>query len=677
MSHPLLCPCSAQPPGLPPELVECTPEPRELEELFREADATQGRWVRVGGPDPAAHPELETVLRYLRDRGLRIRLEVDALSADRLAQLTGTGVDILTVRLASLAHERHDRWTGRPGSGQHTLATAEAASGLGLKLEVLTRLTRCLLPDLPELPAWCAALGAELQVESLRLPPRAPRRLATMVPSRRETREALESLRTAPGEVVLRGLAGPPAPPRPTSELPSIDRRLWTWLRDDIPLPAAVGGCLGLTSAPEAIADAAEAAGGLEDLALQLACWRCPPVDLPPSLGGLAAEPPSDGPWARADATPLPVWTPAPGRRVGVIDPPIHDVTMTLSTLPALARALTARGADVRWLSAWGALDEVRLVTSGAQRRAALDAAHGSRERFVASLDLAGLDLVVAPNWDIADEVLAHPTLDAHTRVVVADFHMLHGIDRWRDRFVPAGTHPAEVDWWPSDRVHVHACFPAYARLYGFNHVPQRQILWRPYPLDTTSFSPGPPPPDCDSIFAGGNQGRDWRGLTQAAERLSADGHPIRLYTRHAPPGTLPPPLRWMGTVDLSVFFERLSHSRFAVIPVAWSPNIAAGLTVITMALAAGRPVISTLTGGTLDHLRHGEDALLVPPGRPDLLAKAIERLDGDDALLRRLSEGALRAAKRISVKCWADELLMGARAERVVGRPGGPLSPW
>ncbi|MBI2216455.1 MAG: glycosyltransferase family 4 protein [Candidatus Rokubacteria bacterium] len=61
-------------------------------------------------------------------------------------------------------------------------------------------------------------------------------------------------------------------------------------------------------------------------------------------------------------------------------------------------------------------------------------------------------------------------------------------------------------------------------------------------------------------------------------------------------------------------------------------------------ALAAGAPVVSTDVGGVRHIVRHEESALLVPPGVPDAMADAVERLLDDPALATRLAEGGRRA---------------------------------
>ncbi|MBP1691230.1 MAG: SAM-dependent methyltransferase, type 11, and glycosyltransferase, partial [Bacteroidetes bacterium] len=68
-------------------------------------------------------------------------------------------------------------------------------------------------------------------------------------------------------------------------------------------------------------------------------------------------------------------------------------------------------------------------------------------------------------------------------------------------------------------------------------------------------------------------------------------------------------------------------------------------------AMAAGVAVVCTDTDGAREYCVHGENALLVPPGRPDELAKAVRTLWEDERLRARLVEGGLRTAEQRPVE--------------------------
>lgn len=66
----------------------------------------------------------------------------------------------------------------------------------------------------------------------------------------------------------------------------------------------------------------------------------------------------------------------------------------------------------------------------------------------------------------------------------------------------------------------------------------------------------------------------------------------------------------------------------------------------IVEAMAAGRPVVATAVGGTVDAVAHDVTGLLVPPSSPAALAAAIDSLLTDPARARALGTAGARAAR-------------------------------
>jgi len=88
-------------------------------------------------------------------------------------------------------------------------------------------------------------------------------------------------------------------------------------------------------------------------------------------------------------------------------------------------------------------------------------------------------------------------------------------------------------------------------------------------------------------------------------------------------------------------------------------PSLREGFGMVCLeAMAHGRPVVASATGGLLDLVEDGTTGLLVRPGDVPALRAAIERLLGDEALRRRLGESARdRARERFSSEQMAAQL--------------------
>lgn len=91
------------------------------------------------------------------------------------------------------------------------------------------------------------------------------------------------------------------------------------------------------------------------------------------------------------------------------------------------------------------------------------------------------------------------------------------------------------------------------------------------------------------------------------------------------------------------------------VFPVRWNEPF--GLVPLE-AMALGRPVISTLRGGTTEFIRDGENALAFPADDPSALARTIARLAADDALRARLLERGRATAERYGRQRFAERIV-------------------
>jgi glycosyltransferase involved in cell wall biosynthesis len=92
----------------------------------------------------------------------------------------------------------------------------------------------------------------------------------------------------------------------------------------------------------------------------------------------------------------------------------------------------------------------------------------------------------------------------------------------------------------------------------------------------------------------------------------------------------------------------------FAVLP---SFCLDACPTTVLEAMASGRPVVATTTGGIVDMIADGENGLLVPPGDDHKLAEAMAQLLNDADLRARLAADARERVQRFTASAVAERL--------------------
>jgi glycosyltransferase involved in cell wall biosynthesis len=76
---------------------------------------------------------------------------------------------------------------------------------------------------------------------------------------------------------------------------------------------------------------------------------------------------------------------------------------------------------------------------------------------------------------------------------------------------------------------------------------------------------------------------------------------------------------------------------------------------VLVEAMALGKPLVATNLGGPLEIIEDGTSGLLVPPGDPEQLAEAVERVLADRMLASSLSRGAVERAKAFTEERMAE----------------------
>ncbi len=93
--------------------------------------------------------------------------------------------------------------------------------------------------------------------------------------------------------------------------------------------------------------------------------------------------------------------------------------------------------------------------------------------------------------------------------------------------------------------------------------------------------------------------------------------------------------------------------------------------TVLSEAMAAGLPIVTTSVRGTADHLEDGVNALFVPPRDPHALAQALRELRSNGRL-----RDAMAATNRAKVAAFAPSLVAARYLELIRTAFGGTVRP-
>lgn len=673
-----------------------------VESVLRHAEQTgQGR-VYVHGTVLTLNPHLRTIARVGKLRALEVILVEDGTGVELPAcaqPLQQMGVTGAFLSLPSGAQP--DAWkpafavllalhrSRRLQTGMHVALMERSAGQLQsvLRLQARLGIRDLLLSDVSGVDGGLDATAAVTALEN-----------AWLAANTLQVRLHLLGFeRARHAQIPL----GAPAP--------ACDGALLDIIRRRIPFrgPRAGIRVLGGPDHPSNLQQLVRSPAELRELGLELAARSTPAIDLPRCLGGTQSGPAAAGAgpatgYVKSDACstcpidhdclgasehaglrgpsslrsvlrPLSTWyTFAHPPRVLILSSIGGDLLFYMSTLLGLADILRQRGAWVElvspWLPRWNPHRLPELLEEESQGEWM-----GTKviEAWLETHDLRDFDLVVTSDFWAAGVALATGFLSATARMVVVDFHMLEGMQHALSMWLPPSARAAEGGWWPAEQLILESAFPAYVQLYRNYGVPLAQMAWRPFALDARHFPPGPDVHAGDVIFSGGDHLRDLDTLRAATERLPRAVHPVDLYAfgerfegnAH---------LRHQGSLPVTAFYQALARSRFVVLPVQEDSTCAAGITVVVMALMAGRPVVASGIAAIRDYVRDGAEGLLVPPGDPDALAEAITRLDTDPALLSALAAGARAAGSRLSTQHWAEEIVSGTRALGPLWTPHG-----
>lgn len=123
------------------------------------------------------------------------------------------------------------------------------------------------------------------------------------------------------------------------------------------------------------------------------------------------------------------------------------------------------------------------------------------------------------------------------------------------------------------------------------------------------------------------------RGRVDCRLRFAGDGRDEEPLRRRVHAAGLDGDTRLLGHLTSTDLIREYRQATVFALP-SYSEGFA---TVLAEAMDAGLPIVATGIRGAADHLTDGDNALLVPPGRVDLLADALYRVLTDAELRTRM----------------------------------------
>ncbi|APW99823.1 radical SAM protein [Halobiforma lacisalsi AJ5] len=155
------CRADAQSQRHPDELT--TEEGKRL--LEDAAEFGEGQLVVLSGGDPLVRDDVEELVAYGDDLGLRMTITpsgTHSLTAERIEALADAGLRRMAVSLDGATPESHDDFRGEDGSFEETIRAVEQAREAGLPVQVNTTVCRQTVGDLPEIRDLLTEIGAVL-----------------------------------------------------------------------------------------------------------------------------------------------------------------------------------------------------------------------------------------------------------------------------------------------------------------------------------------------------------------------------------------------------------------------------------------------------------------------------------------------------------------------------------
>lgn len=196
-------------------------------------------------------------------------------------------------------------------------------------------------------------------------------------------------------------------------------------------------------------------------------------------------------------------------------------------------------------------------------------------------------------------------------------------------------------------------------------------VLFNGIELEMFRAAPEHPADGPTIFFLGRHEERKGLGVLLEAMRHVPDD--VRLWIGGTGPDTADlkarhasdPRLEWLGRVS---DHEKLARLKGATVFCAPSLRGESFGVVLAEAMAAGTTVVASALAGYRNVATDDVDAVLVPPGDPDALGRALGSVLGDPSRRERLEEAGRRRAEELSMTRLAAEYVV--RYERLLAEP-------
>jgi glycosyltransferase involved in cell wall biosynthesis len=194
-------------------------------------------------------------------------------------------------------------------------------------------------------------------------------------------------------------------------------------------------------------------------------------------------------------------------------------------------------------------------------------------------------------------------------------------------------------------------------------NIPSERVVFTPFMVDTCFFAPhkATADPAAKMICSVGLEARDYPTLLKAVRDLDT-----QVTIAAASPWSKRADSTQSEAIPDNVTVRRFSQfelrqlyadSRFVVMPL-FNVDFQAGVTAILEAMAMERAVICSETPGQTDVVVDGETGIYVPPGDPQALRAAIERLLDNPHEAERMGQaGRRRVEQMMSLDCYVERL--------------------